>query len=441
MRNWISFSPVGDRELFENKLYELASHYRHAAVLTDKYSFYNGSAHQYHDFDLLAGFEALDLLEGSLDQLQTKVASLNDWLFGYFSYDLKNHLEPGFSGHRVNDHFHFRSVSFFRPRFLIKREGDSWQLGFDSRVDSSSLARQFIARIQNHKEAEDLEWTSAPNFKARVSRSQYLEAVAGLLKHIHRGDIYEVNYCIEYFSHDTLINPAMVFERLQEVSPMPFSVLYKQEDSFLLGASPERYLRNKGARIISQPMKGTIQRNGSTRGDIHTMRALSESEKERAENIMVVDLVRNDLSRVASRGTVKVDDLCGIFPYPDLYQMVSTVSALLHSDAGWLDPIKVSFPMGSMTGTPKLSAMQLIERYEEGPRGLYSGAVGYITPQLDYDFNVVIRSLLYNQSSRYLSYSVGSAITAGCVPEKEYEECLLKASAWRKVFSQKKVTI
>ncbi len=438
MRNWISFSPVGDRELFERKLYGLVAHYRHAAVLTDKYPFYNGHAQQYRAFDLLAGFEALDILEGDLDHLAAKASSLNDWLLGYFSYDLKNHLEPNVFDSLPNDNFHFGSVSFFRPRYLIKKEGRSWQLGYDTEVDSPASGRQFIDHIQQQVPSGNKEMVVALEFRSRVSRGQYLETVENLKRHIFRGDIYEVNYCFEFFSEGKAIDPSIVFERLMEVSPMPFSVLFKEEDSFLVGASPERYLRNKGARIISQPMKGTMQRVGVNGWEIQNRRELLESEKERAENIMIADLVRNDLSRVAARGTVKVDELCGIFPYPGLYQMVSTVSAQMHPDVGWLDPIKASFPMGSMTGAPKISAMQFIDQYEMGPRGLYSGAVGYITPQLDYDFNVVIRSLLYNQSSKYLSYSVGSAITADCVPGNEYQECLLKARAWEKVFEQKK---
>ncbi len=203
-----------------------------------------------------------------------------------------------------------------------------------------------------------------------------------------------------------------------------------------MGASPERYLRKRGARILSQPMKGTARKNSEAYDDYKVMKSLAESDKERAENIMIADLVRNDLARVAARGTVKVDDLCSVFPYPGVYQMVSTISAQIHGDDSWLDPVRCSFPMGSMTGAPKIRAMELIEKYEKTSRSLYSGAVGYVTPELDYDFNVVIRSFLYNQNSGYLSYTVGSAITDVCCPSDEYSECLLKAERLRSVFNK-----
>jgi para-aminobenzoate synthetase component 1 len=233
------------------------------------------------------------------------------------------------------------------------------------------------------------------------------------------------------------LNPALVFEELLNAAPMPFSALVRDEDSFLIGASPERYLRKRGARVISQPMKGTARRSNESGEDYSIMKALAESDKERAENIMITDLVRNDLSHVSARGTVKVEDLCRVFPFPGVYQMISTVSAQIHSDAHWLDLVRHTFPMGSMTGAPKISAMQLIDRYEKTSRGLYAGAVGYITPELDFDFNVVIRSFLYNQKSGYLSYTVGSAITDACDASREYDECLLKAETLRNVFSKK----
>jgi para-aminobenzoate synthetase component 1 len=186
-------------------------------------------------------------------------------------------------------------------------------------------------------------------------------------------------------------------------------------------------------------MKGTARRTFDGTDDIRAMKMLSESEKERAENIMITDLVRNDLSRSAARGTVSVDDLCSIFPFPGVYQMISTVSSQMHNDAHWIDPLRYSFPMGSMTGAPKIRALQLIDRYEKSARGLYSGTVGYITPELDFDFNVVIRSFLYNRANQYLSYSVGSAITDSCIPAEEYNECLLKAEALKTIFNKKKL--
>ncbi len=439
MRNWISFSPLGDRELFERKLYGMASQYSYAAVLTDKYPFYNGHAQQYHEFDLLAGFDALELLQGDMDTLERGAAGLNDWLLGYFSYNMADQLEPGLFSKTSDVNFDFGPLSFFRPRFLIRKQGSNWYLGYNSRVDTPASGHLFLAEVNAFPTDESPLALSRLVFKERVSRSQYLDAVSKLKQHILRGDIYEINYCFELFSEEAAIDPVAVFDRLMRISPMPFGVFYKQNDSYLLGASPERFLRKRGARVLSQPMKGTVKRGRHAGEDLQVMREFSASEKERAENIMIADLVRNDLSRVAARGTVRVDELCGIFSYPGLYQMVSTVSAQMHPDAVWLAPVKAAFPMGSMTGAPKIKAMQLIDQYELTPRGLYSGAVGYITPELDYDFNVVIRSFLYNEATKYLSYSVGSAITAGCNPEEEYRECQLKAQVLKEMFGPNKV--
>jgi para-aminobenzoate synthetase component 1 len=158
-------------------------------------------------------------------------------------------------------------------------------------------------------------------------------------------------------------------------------------------------------------------------------------EKERSENIMIVDLVRNDLSKTAIKGSVKVEKLCKVYSFEQVHQLISTVTSLIDKDIDSVDVIKSLFPMGSMTGAPKLSAMKIIEAQETTKRGLYSGAMGYFTPEDDFDFNVVIRSILYNQTNQYLSYTVGGAITAKSDPEKEYQECLLKAIAMKKARS------
>ena len=436
MRKWFSFFPGEYSRKFEQRLYQLVNEYKHAAVLTDKYPFYNGQAYLYHEFDFLAGFDALSVFDGDLGSLAESAASLNDWLLGYFSYDLKNDLEPDLLSEN-SDPIGFERFRFFQPRFMVRKSNESWQLGFQTDHDEMKDAERFLD-VLRQIEIPDEE-LPAVRFESNVSRNEYLETVDKLKKHIHKGDIYEINYCIDFFAKKNKLNPGKVFSELVHVAPMPFAVLLRDNDSFLMGASPERYLRKRGARLISQPMKGTARRSSDNQDDYSVMKSLADSDKERAENIMIADLVRNDLSRVAARGTVKVEELCSVLPYPGVYQMISTVSAQMHSDANWLDPVKHSFPMGSMTGAPKIRAMQLIDRYEKRSRSLYSGAVGYVTPELDYDFNVVIRSLLYNLRSGHLSYTVGSAITGMCDPEEEYEECLLKAERLRSLFTKDNV--
>jgi para-aminobenzoate synthetase component 1 len=239
---------------------------------------------------------------------------------------------------------------------------------------------------------------------------------------------------MEFFAEDVKLDPLYCYQSLTTISPNPFSAFYKVNNSYLLCASPERFLRKEENKLISQPIKGTIKRNTTDAADDELLKQqLYKSEKDRSENVMVVDLVRNDLSRVCKEGSVQVDELFGIYSFPQLYQMISTISGEVNETLSFTDVLCATFPMGSMTGAPKRKVMQLIEQYEQSRRGLFSGAVGYISPTDDFDFNVVIRSIFYNAATNYLSYMVGSGITYYSNAEQEYEECLLKADAIRKV--------
>jgi para-aminobenzoate synthetase component I len=280
--------------------------------------------------------------------------------------------------------------------------------------------------------------TSQPAFatmtvQSRMCREAYLEAIIALKDHIHRGDCYEINYCQEFFVEQTDISPLAVYTQLIDISPNPFSALYRLNDLYCICASPERYIKKTGQRVISQPIKGTASRNHLNPGeDFQNKLLLRNSAKEQSENVMVVDLVRNDLSKICRQGTVHVDELFGIYSFPQVHQMISTISGIVEPGKNWVDIVKATFPMGSMTGAPKKKVMQLIEAYELTRRGMFSGSIGYITPEGDADFNVVIRSILYNASTRYLSFQAGSAITSSSDPLKEYEECLIKIKAIKK---------
>ncbi|HTL81233.1 MAG TPA: anthranilate synthase component I family protein [Bacteroidia bacterium] len=268
---------------------------------------------------------------------------------------------------------------------------------------------------------------AAIHLQARTPRAIYLSNVNKLISHIHRGDIYEINYCIEFFAENVSIDPLNVFLRLNELTKAPHACLYKCGDAWLLCASPERFLKKTGKKIISQPIKGTRPRGKTPEEDERLKTELKNDPKEISENVMIVDLVRNDLSRIADKGSVNVDELCGIYSFESVHQMISTVSADVREDVSFEEIIRATFPMGSMTGAPKFRAMQLIDEFEDMNRGIYSGSVGVIQPNGDFDLNVVIRSIEYNSKTGYLSVKVGSAITANCDPEKEYEECLVKA--------------
>jgi para-aminobenzoate synthetase component 1 len=253
-----------------------------------------------------------------------------------------------------------------------------------------------------------------------------------LKAHIQYGNIYEITFCLDFYSEGIKLHPLSVYSELNRLSPAPMSCYYKAGGHHLISSSPERFLKKKNDRLISQPIKGTIKRSADAAEDERLKTALRQSPKERSENVMIVDLVRNDLSRVAQRGSVQVDELFGIYSLSHVHQMISTISCRVNPEKSFMDIIKATFPMGSMTGAPKISAMKLIDEYERFRRGWFSGCAGYINPEGDFDFNVIIRSIIYNEQEKKLSFPAGSAITIGSDAEMEYEECLLKAEMMRK---------
>ena len=277
------------------------------------------------------------------------------------------------------------------------------------------------------------EFQTRPKIKLAIHKDEYLNKVDQVLKYIRRGLIYEVNICQEFYVKDNGIQPLRTYKNLNTISKPPFAAFLKWNNNYALCASPERYLKRMGNTVISQPIKGTAARSLDPLEDERLRSSLKEDPKEQAENVMIVDLVRNDLSKRSRKGSVTVEELFGLYTFEQVHQMVSTVKADFDKSIDAVDIIKDSFPMGSMTGATKISAMKCIEEHEESKRGLYSGAIGYFEPTGDFDFNVVIRSILYNADRKYVSYTVGSAITANSIPIKEYEECLLKAKAMRSV--------
>ncbi len=341
----------------------------------------------------------------SVAQIDAFIASAESPVFGWLGYDLKNAFERLETQHP--DHIGFGDLGLFEPQTIL--EGP---------VELSALTSARLGR--NEKNI---------TLTHRVSKAQYLKDVRALQRHIQLGDIYEVNYCQELYAEGVTIDPLGVFQRLVAATEAPHSALLHHEGSWMLCASPERYLRRNGDRLISQPIKGTVRRGVTPEEDVALAKHLASDTKERAENIMITDLVRNDLARAGIPGTVEVDELCGIYSFKTVHQMISTVSAQVGVATPFSHILRSTFPMGSMTGAPKVSAMQLIDRYEHFARGVYSGSVGAIEPNGDFDFNVVIRSVFYNANTGYLSVRVGGAITALADAEREYDECMLKAEA------------
>lgn len=417
---------------FKQQLLEWSGEFEEIAWLDS-----NNYQQNHGEFDALLALGAFTAIKTDYHQafakLQEYQQTTKDWIFGYLSYDLKNDVEALSS--KNHDGLDFPDLYFFQPQKLFLLKGDQLEVHYlnmlDDEIEEDFNEISNLIITENRQPPTD----NRDSIRARISKKDYLKKVEKMLAYIQRGDIYEANFCQEFFAESREIQPIEVFQELNEISGPPFATFLRLEEHYLLSASPERYLKKTGEKLISQPIKGTARRSQNLTEDAEIANQLSIDPKEKSENVMIVDLVRNDLSKIAKKGSVKVDELCKVYSFKQVHQMISTISAEIDDGIPPVEALRATFPMGSMTGAPKISAMKIIEELEETKRGLYSGAVGYFTPNGDFDFNVVIRSILYNSAKKYVSFSVGGAITAGSDSEKEYEECLLKASAMRKVLS------
>ncbi len=423
------YKSISDPKLFKKQLLNWSQQFRELIFLDS-----NDYRQDYSSYDCILAVDAFTSIKtdyhNAFEDLKQYQQATRDWLFGYLSYDLKNDVEELQS--QNFDGLHFPDLFFFQPKKIFLLKGENLEIRYLNMCDDE-FEEDFEAILESNaiveKKGQKL------TIQQRISKAAYLEKISKILKHIHHGDIYEANFCMEFYAENASINPLEKFVKLNEISQPPFAVFFKNNTHFLLSASPERYLKKERELLISQPIKGTAKRFSDPVEDEKSKNKLASDPKERSENIMITDLVRNDLSHTAQKGSVQVTELCGIYSFMQVHQMITTITAQFDAQHALVDTLKTTFPMGSMTGAPKISAMKIIEELEETKRGLYSGAVGYFTPSGDFDFNVVIRSILYNQENKYLSFSVGSAITSQSVGEKEYEECLLKAKAMREVLS------
>lgn len=359
-------------------------------------------------------------INDSFDQLKAFYECKKDWLFGFLTYDLKNEVEKLTS--KNMDNIQLPKLHFFQPKTVIQFDKNT--------VVIHSIFNPFsiFQAIQNTSISEK-ENQKPIHLSSRISKDTYLDKINTIKNHIIEGDIYEMNFCQEFYAKNATIHPLTIFNILNKKNKAPFSAYYKWNDQYILSSSPERFLKKVGQKLISQPIKGTSKRGKTLAEDEILRTELFRDEKNRAENVMIVDLVRNDLAKTCEIGSVNVEELFRIYTFEQVHQMISTVVGTLPKDTHFIDAIKNAFPMGSMTGAPKVMSMKLIEQYETSKRGLYSGTIGYITPDGDFDFNVVIRSILYNAVAQYISVQVGGAIVYDSDAESEYEECLIKARA------------
>ncbi len=378
----------------------------------------------YGRYELVAGFGCRERLIGNFDTITSQIDTNRDWIFGYMGYE--SHLK-----FYTSKDMDITETWFFKPQIVCFIEhGDDHLHMVNNGIDETL----FIA-LTNHLMNAGLELETplkeSIHFTPCTPKNRYLENVERIKDNILEGDYYEINYCQKFEQPESIADPLNVFDKINAKSPTPFSAFVRNEHYNILCTSPERFIFKSRKKLVSQPIKGTNQR---LQGEANALQLeqLRNSEKEMAENVMIVDLVRNDMAKICETGSIKVEELFGIYPFALVNQMISTVSGQLNVGVGFGDIMKALFPMGSMTGAPKTEVMKHIALYEDAPRGLYSGCIGYIQPNGDFDFNVVIRTLVHDRVDQNTSYHVGGAITYDSIPEKEYEECLLKAEGLRK---------
>jgi para-aminobenzoate synthetase component 1 len=417
---------IEDKLIFKNKMLNWANRFNIFCFLdNNEYKFQSPS----FDCILAAGCKrSIEPPAGNVyASLQQFYNEKPTWLFGHLGYELKNETE------KLSDTkkplVNFGAAFFFEPEIIIQVIDGKLSV-LNSSMDASVIFKEISSQPENIISA----FAAKPILKNSVSKQDYIETIRKLQQHIRLGDCYEINFCQQFFAEDVEIDPIEIYRKLAEVSPNPFSGLYRLNDKYCMCASPERYLQKKGNNIISQPIKGTIKRDlQNTADDKLNKENLAKSKKDKSENVMVVDLVRNDLSKICEEGSVKVEELFGIYSFPQVHQMISTITGTVKQHTPWTDIIKATFPMGSMTGAPKKAVLELIDRYESTGRGLFSGSIGYISPDGDFDFNVVIRSIFYDENLKLLSFLAGGGITFYSKAEDEYEESMLKAEAIMKV--------
>ena len=410
---------LDDSEIFAQRALQWASQFDHVCYLDS-----NGYRDNYGNINVFIAVGAKATFKAgsgtTFSDLQQFVdRHPNTWIPGYLGYDLKNELEELHSQHP--NRTDFPDAYFFIPQYTLL-------IGRYNVEIKGEDPQRIVDEIHHSTLTEE-----APGFegrlKYRMNKSTYINAFNGLQQHIRQGDIYEVNLCQEFYAEQATLNPLATYRRLNEVSPTPFSCFFKFGKRYILSASPERFLSKNGNTLLSQPIKGTAARGKDAIEDEQLKAELADNPKEISENIMIVDLVRNDLTRSAAPGTVKAAELLQVHSFKQVHQLISTVTCQIRPGITTTETIQNTFPPGSMTGAPKISAMKLIDQYENSRRGVYSGALGYFSPQGNYDFSVVIRTLLYNAANGYLSFHTGGAITDNAEAEKEYNECLLKGKA------------
>ena len=382
-----------------------------------------------NDCKVLAGAGMFSTYSGALNTASDFIDHANDYVFSSLGYDLKNSLEKLSSENSLS--IEIDALVLCIPKIVVFEKDKEISIGIRSEILPEITHSEVLQQIESVETFDITQKVSTPHFK--WTREQFVTKIKEAKKYIQLGEIYQANICQEVIWSEAQIDPASLFNSGFESNPNPFSVYVRLQDKHILSWSPERFLSFDDRKVLSQPMKGTAPRGVTKQEDELHKKELAQSEKDRRENVMIVDMVRNDLSHFAEKNSVKVPELYKIDTYPSVYQMHSTVISTLRPKVSQFDALLKAFPMGSMTGAPKIRAMQIIDNLETSSRGIFSGTIGLFTPDGKADFNVVIRTLIYDRNKQLLSAHVGGGITALSDEESEYEECLVKLEPIQKL--------
>lgn len=337
-----------------------------------------------------------------------------DWIFFQFDYEF-NPLAPEDSNCQI-----------IIPETVIYCMADSNDIHIES-VQNPECIQQDILKHPHQLELKP--FIQTPTFQSQIAKKVYLDTIEQIRDDIYWGKYYELNYCVPFEAQVKIPDTKAFFYHFNKKNPAPMAAYLRQGHRYLFCSSPERFVFTDQSNIIVQPIKGTAPR-GYTKAQLeYNTQRLQNSIKDRAENVMIVDLTRNDLSRICEIGSVQVPELFGIYPFQYLIQMISTIQGRLKPNIAFTDIWKAVYPMGSMTGAPKPTVIDHISKYEQYIRGMYSGSVGYIQPNGNIDSNVVIRSLEYNHQSEQVIYKAGGAITYQSDAQSEWDEVLLKSKS------------
>lgn len=376
----------------------------------------------YDRFECLAAFGCIEKVKGNFKQICHQIEIEERWVMSYFAYETNEKFNTNTDLEDVEN-------GCYIPEIVLAVRRQSTVLEFINNGISDSIFNQYVEQFKKCVISSSTNHDLPLIFVACTPKSSYIENVEAIKKQIIEGDFYEINYCQKFLYEGALKQPLKTFEALNKKSPTPFAAYVKNASFTILCTSPERFLFKDQQHLVSQPIKGTNKRMQNSENE-RQIELLKNDAKELAENVMIVDLVRNDLGHVCASGSIKVEELCKVYPFALVNQMISTVSGQLIQNSSFTSIFTALFPMGSMTGAPKIEVMKNIAIYENEKRGIYSGCIGYKMPNGDFDFNVVIRTIIEDKLNNNVSFHVGGAITYDSDPEKEFEECLLKANGF-----------